>query len=93
VTAVGWPDPGAVSGARFKLALASVAPVPLVVPRVEKILSETPVTEASLGGAADAAMQTSTPIDDVRGSARYRKYMVRNLSLRALREVWEQITN
>ena len=75
----------------MKLALASVAPVPLVVDRVEEILGQNPVTEETLSKAAQAAMDTCTPIDDVRGSARYRKYMVRNLSLRALRNVWEKI--
>jgi carbon-monoxide dehydrogenase medium subunit len=93
VTVVGNPDLDTVSGLRFRLALASVAPVPLVVPQVEKFLSDTPVTDESLNQAADLAMEASTPIDDVRGSARYRKYMVRNLSLRALREVWQQIDN
>jgi carbon-monoxide dehydrogenase medium subunit len=92
VTAVGYPDPETVSGYRFKLALASVAPVPLVVEQVEKILAENAVTEDSLAEAAQAALEASTPIDDVRGSARYRKYMVRNLSQRALKEVWEQIS-
>ena len=91
VTAVGYPDPDTVSGLRFKLALASVAPVPLVVHQVENFLAEDEITAESLSQAADLAMETSTPIDDVRGSARYRKYMVRNLSLRALTEVWEQI--
>jgi carbon-monoxide dehydrogenase medium subunit len=91
VTAVGFPDLDTVSGFRFRLALASVAPVPLVVPEIENILSDTDVSEDSLGQAAEAAMNASSPIDDVRGSARYRKYMVRNLSLRALRDVWQQI--
>ncbi len=92
VTVVGYPDLDTISGLRFRLALASVAPVPMVVPQVESILSETEVTEESLSAAAAAAMEASSPIDDVRGSARYRKYMVRNLSLRALREVWQQIS-
>lgn len=91
VTALGYPDPDTVSGLRFKLALASVAPTPLVVHQVENFLAENEITEESLGKAADLAMETSTPIDDVRGSARYRKYMVRNLSLRALTEVWQQL--
>lgn len=91
VTAVGYPDLDTVSGLRFRLALASVAPIPLVVPEIENILSDNEVTEESLSQAAAAAMEASTPIDDVRGSARYRKYMVRNLSLQALREVWQQL--
>jgi CO/xanthine dehydrogenase FAD-binding subunit len=48
--------------------------------------------EERLSEAAQAAMDACTPIDDVRGSARYRKYMVRNLSLRALRNVWEELS-
>ncbi len=91
VTAVGYPDLDTVSGLRFRLALASVAPVPLVVPEIENILSDGEVTEDSLIQAAEAAMNACSPIDDVRGSSRYRKYMVRNLSLRALRDVWQQI--
>ena len=91
VTVTGCPDNSSPSGYRMRLALASVAPVPLVVDQVEALLSEKPVTEQMLNEAAQAAMNACDPIDDVRASARYRKLMVRNLSLMALREVWEAI--
>lgn len=91
VTAVGYPDGDTVSGFRFRLALASVAPVPLVVEEVGDILGGASITEDTLQEAAVAAMEASSPIDDVRGSARYRKLMVRNLSLNALRDVWHQL--
>jgi carbon-monoxide dehydrogenase medium subunit len=89
VTVVGYPDKDVPSGFHFKLALASVAPVPLVVGQVEAILSEKLISEKTLSEAAQAAMDACHPIDDVRASAKYRKLMVRNLSLKALREVWE----
>ncbi len=91
VTALGYPDSGTESGFQFKLALASVAPVPLVVERVGEILGREPISDDTLQQAAEAAMETSTPIDDVRGSARYRKLMVRNLSFNALKDVWSQL--
>jgi aerobic carbon-monoxide dehydrogenase medium subunit len=91
VTALGYPDPSVPSGLRFRLALASVAPVPLVPVKVQSILAEEPITEASILDAAQAAMDACTPIDDVRGSARYRKQMVRNLSRHALMDVWNRL--
>lgn len=92
VTALGYPNSSAPSGYRFRLALASVAPVPLVPTQAEMILAEKPITEAAIAEAAQAAMDACTPIDDVRGSARYRKLMVRNLTRRAVTEVWEGIS-
>ena len=91
VTVVGFPDKSLPSGIRIRLALASVAPVPLVVESVEKILSERTITEETIAEAALAAMSACNPIDDVRGSARYRRQMVRNLSARALTEVWKKL--
>ncbi len=91
VTALAYPDAGTRSGTRFRLALASVAPVPLVPVQAEAILADKPITAATLDEAAQAAMEAANPIDDVRGSARYRKLMVRNLMKRALTDIWERI--
>jgi carbon-monoxide dehydrogenase medium subunit len=91
VTALGYPDSSAPSGYRFRLALASVAPIPLRSTLAEVILAENPITETILAEAAQAAMEACTPIDDVRSSARYRKLMVRNLTKKALSEVWQKI--
>jgi carbon-monoxide dehydrogenase medium subunit len=93
VTALGYPDSSAKSGYRFKVALASVAPVPLVVNQVDELLVQQPVTAETIAQAAQATMDACNPIDDVRGSARYRKFMVRNLAKRALTDVWEKISD
>jgi aerobic carbon-monoxide dehydrogenase medium subunit len=92
VTAFGHPDAGCRSGYRFRVALASVAPVPLVPVEVEKHLADHPITPESLREAAQLASDACSPIDDVRGSARYRRLMVRNLSAKALAQVWSQLT-
>ena len=89
VTAFGYPDSTATSGYRFLLALASVAPTPLMPDMA--LLSKRPVAAESIEEAAEFAMNSVTPIDDVRGSARYRSLMVRNLTRNALIEVWKQL--
>jgi CO/xanthine dehydrogenase FAD-binding subunit len=91
VTALGYKEPACTSGYRFRLALASVAPVPLMVSEVETYLANNTITPDALHEAARLAMEACSPIDDVRGSARYRKQMVRNLSLKALAEVWKKL--
>jgi carbon-monoxide dehydrogenase medium subunit len=67
-----------------KVALASVAPTPLIVSEVEDFFNKEDLTEGSITQAAQIAMQACSPIDDVRGSARYRTMMVRNLTQQAL---------
>ena len=57
------------------------------------ILAEKPINDATIAESAEAAMEACMPIDDVRGNARYRKLMVRNITRRAVIEVWEQIRN
>ena len=91
VTVLGFPSKETPSGYKFKIILASVAPVPFEAIRAEAALSEKRITPEVIAEAAQIAMDSITPIDDVRGSARYRKYMVRNLTREALTEVWSKL--
>ena len=91
VTALGYPDASSASGLRFRIALASVAPVPLRATQAEQVLASKRLDEGVIAEAAQAAMDACTPIDDVRGSARYRKQMVRNLTRSALVDIWTKI--
>ncbi len=91
VTVYAFPDKMTESGFRFKVALASVAATPLMPPVVETVLSEKEITEDTILEAATATMDACSPIDDVRGSARYRKEMVRNLTRNAITDVWGQL--
>jgi CO/xanthine dehydrogenase FAD-binding subunit len=93
VTILGWPEAGIPSGIRIRVALTSVAPTPLLLTDVEEFLASHPITPESLNKAACLAADSCSPIDDVRSSARYRKQMVKNLSAKALTEVWEQLRN
>ncbi len=88
VAVMGHPDKDAPSGFRFRIALASVAPTPIRVHEAEEILAQSPITEAVIEMAAEAAEEAATPIDDVRASARYRNAMVKELTRRGLTEVW-----
>jgi CO/xanthine dehydrogenase FAD-binding subunit len=91
VTVLGYPEPAAPSGYRFRLILASVAPVPCVVKDAEAYLANTSITSGALLEAACLAEKACSPIDDVRGSARYRKQMVKKLSAKALSAVWDKL--
>ncbi len=91
VTALGWRDPATLSGYRFRMALASVAPVPLMPLAAEDHLSTHPITTESILETARLASEACSPIDDVRGGARYRRQMVRNLAVKALTEVWKKL--
>ena len=91
VTALGYSDHAAASGTRFRLALASVAPIPVVPTAAEQILANNPLNEETIIEAAIAAQETAKPISDPRGSSRYRKLMVKNLTIRAVKEVWDQL--
>lgn len=91
VTALGAVDSTCTSGYRFSLAIASVAPIPFIPVNAEKILATREISPAVIQEAAQAAMDSVNPIDDVRSSATYRRYMVRNLVKRAVTETYASL--
>lgn len=92
VTVLGYPDSSTLSGYRFRVALASVAPVPLLASQAEAYLAEHSLSPDTLLRAAQLAADACSPIDDVRGSARYRRAMIRNLTHRGLEAVSRQLS-
>lgn len=68
-----------------RLAAGSVAPVPLRLRQVEEQLRGASLTEETIDEARRIAMESVSPIDDVRASAEYRRAVVGDLVARALR--------
>jgi xanthine dehydrogenase iron-sulfur cluster and FAD-binding subunit A len=71
-----------VMGAR--ITLGSVAPTIMRAEEAESILTGQPLSEESIRRAAELAAQAARPIDDIRGSATYRRMMVEVFTRRAL---------
>ncbi len=69
-----------------RVALASVAPVPLRARQTEAALVGD-LTEARIKEAAAIAGNEAKPIDDVRGSASYRKHLVQVLVKQAVQQI------
>jgi carbon-monoxide dehydrogenase medium subunit len=69
---------------RARVALGSVAPTVIRAPEAEGALVGRALTEESSARAADLAAQATCCIDDIRGSADYRREIVRVLVHRAL---------
>ncbi len=67
--------------------LGAVAPTIVNAPQAEAYLSGKELTEETIAEAARLTMAAATPIDDVRGSAAYRREMVRVLTSRGLRAI------
>jgi carbon-monoxide dehydrogenase medium subunit len=91
VAVLGYPDQSVPSGFNFRIAIASAGPVPLIPKEAEQILQSSKLDEGIIEKASNAAMAAATPIDDKRASSQYRKWMVRNLTRKALLEVVEQL--
>ena len=71
--------------ARARIALASVAPTPVRARAAEAALEGREIGDGLIIEAAEAAVQSANPITDVRGSAEYRKELVKVLAERTLR--------
>lgn len=75
-----------------RICSCAVAPTPQLVKAAAQSLVGTFLDEASLDGAAQAAMQASTPISDIRGTAAFRRELVGILTRRALITARERAT-
>lgn len=79
---------GRISQAR--LVLGAVAPVPLLVPRAAELLVGEPPGAAVFEAAAQCCAAEARPISDLRGTAGFRRELVRVLARRALEEAARQ---
>jgi len=73
-----------------KIALGAVAPTPIRAKKAEGILKGKKLDDKFLEEAGQAASRESKPIDDIRGSADYRRKLVAVLVKRAVRQAVEQ---
>jgi carbon-monoxide dehydrogenase medium subunit len=73
-----------------RIAVGSVAPTPLLIEKVDGILSGKKMTEKLIEEAGRVCAESVNPIDDVRGSAEYRRDMTAVLAKRTLREAWRR---
>jgi xanthine dehydrogenase small subunit len=67
---------------RARIAHGGCGPMAARAPEAEAVLQGAPFTEAQARAAGDVLAQAISPMDDLRGSAEYRRAAVRNLVLR-----------
>ena len=77
-------DPSSKVVSKARIALASVAPTPVRAYAAEEFLEGTAIDAAAIDKTADLAVGAAVPITDVRGSAEYRKELIRVLTKRTL---------
>jgi CO/xanthine dehydrogenase FAD-binding subunit len=73
-----------------RIALGAVASRPMRAHRAEAVLVGQPLTDAAISEAARTASEECSPIDDLRGSAAYRRRMVGVYVKRMLQRAWRQ---
>ena len=75
---------------RARIALAAVAPTPVRATAAERALEGQPLTAARIEQAAELAVEAARPISDQRGSAEFRRHLVRVLTRRTLARALER---
>ncbi len=68
-----------------RIAIGAVAPTPLFVREAGEALAGEEVTDASISKASELAQAAAKPIDDMRGTADYRKHLTGVLTRRAIK--------
>jgi CO/xanthine dehydrogenase FAD-binding subunit len=76
---------------RSAVALGSVAPVVVRSKTAENLLTGQEPSHELFEQAGDAAREDASPIDDIRGSAAFRRYLINPLVQRALRLAWGRV--
>jgi carbon-monoxide dehydrogenase medium subunit len=76
-----------ISVAEGRITLGSVAPTIVRAREAERALAGQCLTDETIKLVAESAALAATPIDDIRGSANYRKYMVHVYTRRALEQL------
>jgi carbon-monoxide dehydrogenase medium subunit len=84
-------DPSSKVVSKARIALASVAPTPVRAYAAEEFLEGTAIDAAAIDKTADLAVGAAVPITDVRGSAEYRKELIRVLTKRTLNICLERL--
>jgi len=74
-----------------RIAMAAVAPTPVRAPQAESRLRGERLTAALIEEAASGAARDATPISDTRGSAEYRRELIRTLTRRTLQSCARQL--
>lgn len=72
-----------------RIALGAVATTPIRAPKAEDVLKGKAIDDAILEEAAQAAMDSCSPISDIRASKEYRKAMIGVFTKRAIRQALE----
>jgi carbon-monoxide dehydrogenase medium subunit len=73
-----------------RIVMGAVAPVPMRAKKAEALLKGQPITDELLAQAAESASNECTPISDIRGSAEYRRELVKVLTRRSLRKAIDE---
>lgn len=84
-------DPSTNTVTKARIALASVAPTPVRAYAAEEFLEGKVIDAAAIDETADLAVGAAVPITDVRGSAEYRKELIRVLTKRTLNICLERL--
>ena len=73
-----------------RLVLGGSAPVPLRSKEAERMLKGKKITEGLLEQVGNRASEEADPVADIHASERYRRHLVKALTIRMVKRAWEQ---